>query len=335
MTRSKDGFWKDIPCLDFTKVKQPRPLIENFVMKGTTQICYGKFGTRKTTLHLLAGWCVAQGIPFLGMKTERHAVLYLDYENPASVLKAYCGDLQIDCSGPMFRIWDRSAGGPPPKPGDKRLGEFIHDCRKATGHHPWIIFDSWTSLLRVGASGNDIADVTEIFRAIRAYCDRGTTVTIIDHTGKKGKGPIGSSAKMSQLDTASLITIHTNKDITGKASVATVRVETFLKRFAPEGVGTFSMEIRAAKNKTGEWHTLSVEPTKDRSVRRTEKRISAMQHLISKNRTAGKEGLAALAVEGGLESRDDARELLEQGAGTFWKAVKIGKNKIVFRVIRG
>ncbi len=269
------------------------------------------------------------------MKTERRVVLYLDYENPAGVLKAYCEDLKIDCSGPMFRIWDRAAG-PPPKPGDKRLARFIHNCKKATGHRPWIIFDSWTSLLRVGASGNDVADITEVFRAIRGYCDKGVTATIVDHTGKKGgRDPLGSSAKMSQMDTAHLITIKTNKDITVNSSISVVRVENFLKRFAPEGVGTFSIEIRAAKNERGHWHTTSVEPTKDWSVKERERRIAAMQHLISKNPAQGKEGLVKKAQEAELESRDDARQLLEQGVGVYWKVIKKGKdNKKVFRVIK-
>jgi len=114
-----------------------------------------------------------------------------------------------------------------------------------------------------------------------------------------------------------------------------VRVENVLKRFAPEGVGTFSIEIKAAPNEKGHWHTTSILPTKDRSVRKDEKRVSGMQHLISKNPTQGKEGLVKKAVEAGLESRDDARRLLEQGTGTFWKLVtKKNSNKQVFRVLR-
>ena len=251
------------------------------------------------------------------------------------MLKAYCEDLGIDSSGPMLKIWDRAAG-PPPKPGDECLDQFIHNCKKLTGNRPWIIFDSWTSLLRVGTSGNDVGDTTEIFRAIREYCDKGVTCTIIDHTGKRGgKDPIGSSAKMSQMDTAHLISIKTNKDITGKSSVSVVRVENFLKRFAPEGVGTFSIEIKAAMNEKGHWHTVSINPTKDRSVRRAEKRVSGMQYLISKYPTQGKEGLVKKAVEAGIESRDDARQLLEQGTGIYWKPVTKSNNKKVFRVIKG
>ena len=332
--KSRTEVWEGISWLDISKIKDPEPLIENFLMKGTTQLCYGKFGARKTTLHLLAAWCVSQGIPFLGMRTEKRVVLYLDYENPASSLKRYCEDLGIDAAGPMFKIWDRAAGEPP-KPGDKRLARFIHNCRKATGHRPWIIFDSWTSLLRVGASGNEIGDTTQIFRAIRAYCDKGVTCTIIDHTGKKGgRDPIGSSAKMSQMDTAHLITCKTYKDITGKSSTSLVRVESYLKRFAPEGVGTFSVEAKGTLDSHGNWHTTSFKPTKDRAVQKSEKRISAMRHLISKNRTSGKEDLVKKAVEQELESRDEARQLLDQGTGVYWEAIKKSRNKTVFRVLK-
>jgi hypothetical protein len=336
--RSKSDWkkvWKGIPWLDFSKIKNHHPLIESFLMEGTTQMCYGKFGTRKTTLHLLAAWCVSQGKPFLGMKTRQRVVLYLDYENPAGVLKAYGKDLGIDCAASTFKIWDRRSGGVPPKPGDPRIGSFITTCKNLTGRSPWIIFDSWTSLLRAGANDNSGTDVTEVFRALREYCDKGVTCTIIDHTGKfGGNEPIGSSAKMSQMDTAHLITARTIKDITGKSSTTTVRVKNFLKRFAPEGEGTFSLVIQATKNEKGHWHTDSVEPTKDRSIKRTEHRISAMKELISRNPSRGKEELVKKAVEARLGSRDDARQLLEQGTGTFWKSIKQGNNKTVFRVVK-
>jgi hypothetical protein len=66
-----------IPRLDLSKVKKNKPLIEDFLMEGTTQLGYGKFGTRKTTIHLLAGWAVSQGIPFSGKKTRRRMVCVL------------------------------------------------------------------------------------------------------------------------------------------------------------------------------------------------------------------------------------------------------------------
>lgn len=326
--------WKGVPCLDFAKVKDHHPLIENFLMEGTTQMCYGKFGTRKTTLHLLAGWCVSQGQPFLGMKTRQRVVLYLDYENPAGVLKAYGEDLGIDSNTRTFKIWDRHSGGIPPKPGDPKIDAFITTCKNLTGRCPWVIFDSWTSLLRADANDNSGTHVTEVFRALREYCDKGTTVTIIDHTGKfGGNEPIGSSAKMSQMDTAHLITARTIENITGKQSTTKVRVKNFLKRFAPEGEGTFSIEIKAIKNSNGHWHTKSVELTTDRTVKEKERRIADMQSIISKNRKLGKEELVKKAVEAKMESRDDARVMLEQGEGVYWKCIRSGKRKKAYRVI--
>lgn len=337
--RSKSDWkkvWKGVPWLDFTKINNHHPLIENFLMEGTTQLCYGKFGTRKTTLHLLAGWCVSQGQPFLGMKTRQRVVLYLDYENPAGVLKAYCEDLKIESESPTFKIWDRHAGGVPPKPGDPKIDAFLTTCKNLTGRSPWIIFDSWTSLLRAEDNDNSGTHVTKIFRALREYCDMGATITIIDHTGKVGGNePIGSSAKMSQMDTAHLITARTIKDITGQHSTTTVRVKNFLKRFAPEGEGTFSIEIQATKNKRGHWHTKSIEPTKDRSVKKREKSISAMKELISRYPTHGKEGLVKKAVAFGMGSRDEVRNILEQGEGHLWKAIRKGKRMKVYRVIEG
>jgi hypothetical protein len=336
--RSKNDWkkvWKSIPWLDFSKIKDHHPLIENFLMEGTTQMCYGKFGTRKTTLHLLAGWSVSQGKPFLGMETRQRVVLYLDYENPAGVLKAYCEDLKIESESPTFKIWDRHSGGVPPKPGDPRIDAFITTCKNLTGRCPWVIFDSWTSLLRAEDNDNSGTHVTKIFRALREYCDTGATVTIIDHTGKfGGNEPIGSSAKMSQMDTAHLITARTIKDITGKLSTTKVRVKNFLKRFAPEGEGTFSIAIKATKNSKGHWHTDSIETTTDRAVKQKERRIANMRHIISKNPTQGKEGLVKKAVEARMESRDDARSLLEQGEGVYWKSVRKGQNKRVYRVVK-
>jgi hypothetical protein len=73
---------------------------------------YGPAGSRKTTAMLRAAWAVSQGIPFLGKKTRKRFVLYLDYENPAGVLKSYCKDLRIDTSSSTLGIWDHSKQSP-------------------------------------------------------------------------------------------------------------------------------------------------------------------------------------------------------------------------------
>jgi RecA-family ATPase len=326
---------ENIPRLDLSKVKDSHPLIDNFVVEGCTQVGYGKFGTRKTTIHLLAAWAVSQGIPFLGKKTRQRMVLYLDYENPAGVLKQYCKDLGINPDDPRFTVWDRTKEYPP-LPGDEMLDRFIRRCKKATGDSPWIIFDSWTSLLRTGHSGNDIGEATPIFQAIRKYCDQGATCTIIDHTGKKGNDPIGTSAKMTQMDTAHFFSVQEDEiSLDGRSSRAVIRIENFLKRFAPKDVGTFSIEIKAAMNEKDEWHTRSVEPTKDKAVIKQEKEIEGMKQLIRDNPSLGQEDLAKLAAQEKIVSgRDRTRRLLQDGLGKHWKSLPRSHGKMTFRVLK-
>jgi hypothetical protein len=329
--------WQDIPRLDLSKIKDSRWVIDFFLAQASTQLVYGSAGTRKTTAMLRAGWAVSRGHDFLGMKTRKRCVLYLDYENPPDVVKSYCRDLGIDPSAPAFTIWDRSAA-PTPLPSDAKLEEFVQHCKTVTGHSPWIIFDSWTSLLRAGDSGDKIGEATPIFRAVRRLCDMGATCTIIDHTGKsKGKGPIGTSAKMTQMDTAHYFEKQLDESpLLNRDSWRTVvRVESFLKRYAPRQVGTFSFEVRAGVDDKSNWHVHSFEATKDRAVVRLEAEIEGMKALIRSKTTLGQEELAELAAgEKIVSGRNRARLLLQDGIGKYWKTIPAGRKKLTFRVLK-
>ncbi len=64
--KSRTDIWEGISCLDFSKVPKPKPLIENFLMEGTTQLCYGKFGTRKNHDTSSGGLVCFSGKAILG-----------------------------------------------------------------------------------------------------------------------------------------------------------------------------------------------------------------------------------------------------------------------------
>ena len=340
--RLRGDVWQDIPRLDLSKVQKTEWLIDSFLARGSTQLVWGSYGTNKTTAMLLAGWAVSRGREFLGKKTRQCWTLYLDYENPVDAVKRICEDLSIDPSGPAFTIWDRSAKSIP-VPGDDSgtecLRQFVHHCKKITGRCPWIIFDSWTSLLKAGESGDKIGDATPIFRAVQKLRDEGCTITIIDHTGKHGKDPIGTSAKMTQMDTFHSFKkddkqsrLNLNQD--GMKTV--IRVESHLKRYAPKDVGTFSFELLGRVNQKGEWHIQSLTPTKDKSESELEQKINHLKKLILKNPMAGQEEIAKKASEKGSEppiSRDNARSLLQDGIGKYWEATSRGHGKLTFRVL--
>jgi RecA-family ATPase len=333
--RTSGDVWKGIPRFDLSKVRSSRWVIDFFLAKGSTQLIFGSYGTLKTTTMLAAAWAVSQGISFLGRKTRQRPVLYLDFENPADTMKRMCVDGKIDPMSESFTIWNR-ADTPTPHPADETLVNFVKHCKKVTGHSPWIIFDSWTSLLRVGESGDKVGEATHIFRAIRKLCDMGATCTIIDHTGKsKRKDPIGTSAKMTQMDSSHCFVVQRDEstllDASSKRTV--VRVESFLKRYAPKGVGTFSFEAYGERDRKDQWHVRSLLATKDRAVLKLENEVEGMKKLIKSNRAFGQEDIAKLAADEDIASRDRARQLLQDGIGKYWKSIPRRHGKITFRVL--
>jgi hypothetical protein len=335
--------WKEIAGLDLSQIQESSWVIENFLADRSTQLCYGAFGTSKTTALLKAAWSVSQGIPFLGMKTEQRAVLYLDYENPADVLKSYCLGLGINPSSPWLKIWDRAAEHRVPLPISKRLQRFIQRCKTDTGKYPWIIFDSWTSLEK--EDENQGHKVSKVFREIRSLCDMGVTCTVIDHTPKaspNSQTAVGSYAKMTQMDTShSFESVDEQTDwFNLSRSRKVYRVTSFLKRYAPKGVGTFSFEVEGEEDEKGRWRISSLERTNDQQEVKNLGVVEKMKSLIRYHPTLGKKAIATLAADKEhkiVKSRNVAYDLLEQGiAAKAWESVELGKShKQVFRVLKG
>lgn len=330
-----EELWLGIPRMKSSKTKKVRWVIDSFLPRKGLQLVYGAPGTRKTTFLLSAGWAVSQGLEFLGKPTLQRPVLYVDYENPADVMRSYCSDLGIALPSSLLSVWNR-ADAPSPLPGDSRLLDFVKRSREVTGCGPWIIFDSWTSLLKEGESGDKIGEATHIFRSLRRLCDDGATCTIVDHTGKrKSKLPIGTSAKLSQSDTYHYFQKVKDQllppDKTSARSV--IRVESTLKRYAPKATGNFRFEVRAKLDETGNWHCTPPGVSKDIDALKNYAVKLKMRELIRENPNLGTETLCELADDIGLLSRDKSRDLLKEGTGELWKAVERGRRKVTYRPV--
>jgi len=320
------GIWKEIPRLDLSKIKDSSWVIQNFLADSSTQVIFGEFGTGKTTAMLWAAWCVSQGLPFLGMPTKQRALLYLDYENPPHVVKRYCEGLGIDPQSPSFSIWDRK--GRIPVPGSNRLRRFAQRCKRDTGFGPWIIFDSWTSLLRGDDSGNQVGETAPIFRKIRHLCDNGVTCSVIDHsTGNPRKGhsgnvkmPAGSIAKMTQMDTShTFVKEEEEPDYfgAGKGNMV-VSVESFLKRYAPKDEGSFSFELKGSKDEKGNWNWHSVAVAKGKDEVEREAVVARVKRIVRHNPVAGLKELAEKIADEKIMGRNSAINILKGGISRYF-----------------
>jgi hypothetical protein len=85
----------------------PPSLIEGFIPQRSVCIFYGDSGLGKTPFLAQLGLCVAAGIPFLEMETQKAIVLYLDYENSAEgyagLMRKLMGFLKMDAVPDSFR----------------------------------------------------------------------------------------------------------------------------------------------------------------------------------------------------------------------------------------
>jgi RecA-family ATPase len=222
--------WKTIPQFDPSMAQETQWIVYSLLAEGNIQLVFGERGYFKSTFLFALGMAVAFGREFLGMKTKRRKVLYLDYENPANVIKARRDDLHLLLPNEDFKIWDRFAHGTPPKPGDPRLEQLVKDCVATTGHGPWLIFDSWSSLMNPGEGGELAGQTAHKFMELRRLADLGATITVIDHTRKyDAKTVYGGQDKEAKADF-----IHNLQLYDDHRARPVVLVTSWLKRRAPK-----------------------------------------------------------------------------------------------------
>jgi len=178
------SIWDTLPRFDPSRVKKTKWLISSFLAERSIQLIFGEAGTFQTTLCLFCAKAVASGESILGMKTRRRRVIYIDFENPGSVIRNRCIDLGLNLpNNPNLVIWDRVSMDLP-FPGSSQLEQLVRQCVSETGHGPWIIFDSWSSMLRPGDGGESTGQIAPVFARIRKLVDLGAIVTIVDHSKK-------------------------------------------------------------------------------------------------------------------------------------------------------
>jgi hypothetical protein len=322
--------WATIPRFSPLAFKGSKWLIDSFLAERTIQLIFGERGAFKSTLLAFAGKAVAAGEEFLGMKTRQRRVLYLDYENPANVIKARNDDLQLGLpQNPNFAIWDRFGKHSLPKPGDSSLETFVKNCVEETSYGPWIILDSWSSLLKSGEGGEITAQTAPIYIHLRRLADLGATLTMVDHTLKYDRRTVyGSQDKEAKVDSIHYLLLYEN-ELRPQNSI--VRVESWLKRQAPKGEGAFSFEVQSEQDKKGEWHIMGLVPAEDPELKKERHNIELLQELIRNNPHASQSELTDLASSRRL-ARDRAAELLRSGTGKYWDRTKSRHNKLVYSV---
>jgi hypothetical protein len=323
--------WDSAPRFDPDAVRDTKWLVEILFAEGTLSLIYGPRGAFKSTFILAAAGAVASGEEFLGMKTRKRKVLYLDYENPPDVIKNRVIDLGLGLpENENLVIWDRFGKQPPPHPGDPRLQEFVRHCIEAFHRRPWIIFDSGSSILRRGEGGETTGQTAPLYTDLRKLCDTGASISILDHTRKYEEEIIyGGQDKEAKADTLHNFILHKN---TIKPERPIVYVKSWLKRYTPEGEGRLAVEVQSFKDEDGKWHVTGFEPTEDPIVEEKKRYRRILRDLIRDNPDSSQRELANLAAERGM-GRDKAEEMLKKGIDKYWAVGKGDGRKLVYKLL--
>jgi AAA domain len=301
--------WENAPRFNPEKIDDTEWLTNLFIADRSINLIYAREGSFKSTLMLYASKCIAAEVDFLGTKTLQRRVLYMDYENPAHVIKKRSEDLQLNLPhNKSLIIWDRFGKNAPPHPRDPMLRKFVKDCVRETGIGPVIIFDSWSSLMKPGEGGESTGQTAPTYIHLRKLADLGATIVIIDHSRKyKPKIIYGSSDKIAKSDTIHYLRVSKNPENT------IVTVTSNLKRYAPEGYGGFSFKTLGDAE-----HITGLERVSDPKAEGHRLKMGKLQEIIRQHPGSFKKQLLKLAKQEHF-ARDEADRLLKEGEEKDWK----------------
>jgi hypothetical protein len=216
--------WEQIPDVMAMSVAPTEWVVDQIIPRESITLIAGEPGSYKSWLALALIRGALAGGEFLGRRCAAMNVLYLDRENPLTVVRERLAMLGVESLGDS-KIWGGWVPDSPPAIGDPRLLEIARKWR------PLIIFDSLIRFHK--ADENSATEMAEIMQHLRALANAGATVVVLHHKPKsEGSHYRGSSDIAGGVDTA----FSVSRD----RQAGVLKLECFKSRFIEE----FSITLR-------------------------------------------------------------------------------------------
>ncbi len=169
-------------------------LVDGFIPKASVTVIAGAPGSLKSFLALDISRCLAGGRRFAGRTTTQCDVLYIDRENPASVIRQRTKTLAIE-NHRELHYWGLWCDETPPPLGEPRVIDFARsEANKC------IVYDS---LIRFHhADENDATEMGKVMGELRQLAATGATVLVLLHKSDKSENNYyrGSSEILAGCD---------------------------------------------------------------------------------------------------------------------------------------
>ncbi|MFL2915356.1 MAG: AAA family ATPase [Nitrospinia bacterium] len=149
-------------------------IVDRLIPKESITILFGKGGIGKTWLVMDIARCIGSGIDYLGYKAQQAPVIFIDFENPITVLNTRTQRLG-EAKGVHF--WRMGNELKPPMLDSSEWEQYKELPKGAV-----LVFDT----LRASQSGdeNQSKDMAKVMNRMKELRDLGFTIILLHHTAK-------------------------------------------------------------------------------------------------------------------------------------------------------
>ena len=212
-------------------------LVDGLIPSEAITLVTGASGIGKSMVALAMAGCVVWGASFLGRRCLQRPVLFLDRENPLSVVRDRI-DLFAIQHHPDLHYWGMWLDAEPPNPGGALVQDFAQ-------YKPLIVVDSLVAFH--GGSEQDATETRNFMQPLRRLAATGATVIVLHHTGKgeTTKDYRGSSDIKAAVDAAFVV-----EQGEGSSGIDRLTLRNFKMRCA-EPPARLSLEFRNGRFEAG------------------------------------------------------------------------------------
>jgi hypothetical protein len=211
--KDKDGniLYRVYSALDALKPQPPMDwYVEEFLSKGSVSLLVGESGCKKTWAMLAMAVCIADGRDWVGHKTKKSQVLFIDEESGKTRLlhrvNRVMAGYGINYDIPFFSVSDGHVNLMA-SDGEEKLRTMISEQKADV-----VIIDALAEIMP-GGDENSVKDVLPVFLTLRRIAEvMHCAILVIHHTNKSG-GYRGSSAMKAAVDLLCIVQAKANTEI--------------------------------------------------------------------------------------------------------------------------
>lgn len=278
-------------------------IVDRLIPKESITILFGKGGIGKTWLMMDIARCIGCGVDYLGYKVQQAPVIFIDFENPITVLNTRAKRLG-EAEGVHF--WRLGNELKPPL-----LDSLEWEQYKELPKGAVLVFD--TLRASQGGDENDSRAMARVMNQMKELRDLGFTIILLHHTAKNTDNVSKGSTAIVDLADHILGLTKVRQKEDGQDTVADDGAD----GFDAEAVYYFGNYQKTRFEPHGIHLTLNPERGFELAPDPEEETLKRMHQLLLNTGPLPKTAFTKECKTLGLGEKK-ARKLIDRGTGRFW-----------------